>query len=66
MTHGCPAPLCTEQAGPGMLMCPRYWYQVPGPLRGAVWVAWRRGAGAGSLAHRAAVRAAIAVVSRAV
>jgi hypothetical protein len=47
-----------------MLMCPRHWYLVPKPLRKAVWIAWRRGAGAGSPAHRAAMRAAIAAVTR--
>jgi hypothetical protein len=65
LTHECPAPLCTEQVGPGMVMCPRHWYRVPQPLRRAVRVAWRRGGGAGSPAHRAALRAAIAAVSRA-
>ncbi len=65
LTHECPAPVCTEQVDPDMLMCPRHWYQVPGPLRRAVWIAWRRGAGAGSPAHRAAMRAAIAAVNRA-
>ena len=44
LTHECPAPVCTEQAGPDMLICPRHWYQVPGPLRRAVRIAWRRGA----------------------
>ena len=48
LTHECPAPLCTEQIEPDMLMCPRHWYQVPKPLRRAVWIAWDRGAGAGS------------------
>jgi hypothetical protein len=62
LTHECPASLCTEQVDPDMLMCPRHWYQVAAPLRRAVWIAWRRGAGA---AHRAAIRAAIAAVNRA-
>ncbi len=65
MTHECPAPTCAEQAAPDMLMCPQHWYLVPKPLRKAVWAAWRRGAGAGSPAHRAAMRAAISAVSRA-
>jgi hypothetical protein len=65
LTHECPAGLCTEQVDPDMLMCPRHWYQVPKPLRRAVWTAWHRGAGAGSPAHRAAMRAAIAAVNRA-
>lgn len=65
MTHECPAPVCSKQAGPDMLMCPRHWYQVPKPLRRAVWITWNRGAGAGTPAHLAAMRAAIAAVSRA-
>jgi len=65
LTHQCPAPVCTGQVDAGMLMCPRHWYQVPRPLRRAVWIAWNRGAGAGSPAHVAAMRAAIAAVSRA-
>ena len=65
MTHECPAPDCAEQVDPGLLMCPRDWYQVPAPVRRAVWIAWNRGAGAGTPAHRAAMRAAITAVSRA-
>jgi hypothetical protein len=65
LTHECPAALCIEQVDPDMLMCPCHWHQVAGPLRRAVWIAWRRGGGAGSLAHRAAMRAAIAAVNRA-
>ena len=64
LTHECPAPVCTERIDADMLMCPRHWRVVPKPLRKAVWVAWRHGAGAGSPAHRAAMRAAIAAVSR--
>ena len=64
LTHECPAPVCTERIDPDMLMCPRHWHVVPKPLRKAVWIAWRHGAGAGSPAHRAAMRAAIAAVSR--
>ena len=63
LTHECPAAACTEHVDPEILMCPQHWYQVPKPLRKAVWVAWRRGAG--GPAHRAAMRAAIAAVSRA-
>ena len=65
MTHECPARPCTEQIGPGLLMCPRHWYLVPKPLRRAVWIAWNRGAGTGTPAHRAAVTAAISAVNRA-
>jgi hypothetical protein len=57
--------VCTEQVDPDMLLCPRHWPLVPKPLRKAVWIAWRRGAGAGSPAHRAAMRAAITAVNRA-
>ena len=63
-THECPVPVCTEQVDPDMLMCPGHWWQVPGPIRRAVWIAWRRGAGAGTPAHRAAIRLAIAAVNR--
>lgn len=65
LTHECSAPACAEQVPPDMLMCPRHWYQVPRPLRRAVWIAWNRGAGAGTPAHRAAMRAAVTAVSRA-
>jgi len=65
LTHECPAELCTEQVDPDMLLCPRHWYQVPRPLRRAVWIVWHCGTGAGSPAHRAAMRAAIAAVNRA-
>jgi hypothetical protein len=64
LTHECPARLCTEQVDPDMLMCPHHWRLVPKPLRKAVWIAWRHGAGAGTPAHRAAMRTAIAAVSR--
>jgi len=65
MTHQCPGPACTEQVNHNQLMCPRHWYLVPKPLRHAVWIAWNRSAGAGTPAHQAAMRAAIAAVSRA-
>ncbi|MGH3184707.1 MAG: hypothetical protein ACRDOE_22755 [Streptosporangiaceae bacterium] len=61
----CPGPKCPGPAGASMLMCPAHWRQVPKPLRRAVWRAWRRGAGMGSQAHVAAMRAAIGAVSRA-
>jgi hypothetical protein len=59
MTHQCPGPLCEAHVDPSMLMCPAHWYQVPKPIRAAVWRTWRRGAGAGTPAHRAAMAAAI-------
>jgi hypothetical protein len=65
MTHECPGPGCAEQVAPDRLMCPACWYQVPKPVRRAVWIAWHRGAGVGTPAHRAAMAAAIGAVSRA-
>jgi hypothetical protein len=65
MTHQCPGPGCAEEANSSMLMCPACWYRVPKPIRRAVWIAWRHGSGAGSPAHRAAMRAAITAVNRA-
>jgi len=64
VTHQCPGPLCDAQVGPSMLMCPGCWRQVPKPIQAAVWRAWRRGVGAGTPAHRAAVRLAVAAVRR--
>jgi hypothetical protein len=64
LTHECPASLCTEQIGPGLLICPRHWRLVPAAVRRAVWIAWRRGTGAGTPAHRSAIRLAIAAVNR--
>ena len=64
LTHECPASLCTEQIDSDMLMCPRHWHLVPAAVRRAVWIAWKRGAGAGTPAHRAAIRLAIAAVNR--
>ena len=43
-----------------------HWREVPKPVRRAVWIAWRRGAGAGTPAHRAAIRLAITALSRAI
>jgi hypothetical protein len=65
VTHECPGPGCAKEAGSSMLMCPACWYQVTEPIRAAVWRTWRRGAGAGTPAHRAAMTAAIAAVNRA-
>jgi hypothetical protein len=59
-----PAALCTEQIDQDTLMCPHHWYQVPKPIRRAVWIAWRRSAGAGTPAHTAAIRLAVAAVNR--
>jgi hypothetical protein len=64
MTHQCPGPGCEADVDSSMLMCPRCWRLVPGAVRRAVWIAWRRGTGAGTPAHRAAIRLAIAAVNR--
>jgi len=48
MTHQCPGPGCEAEVDSSMLMCPRCWYQVPKPVRAAVWCAWKCGAGAGT------------------
>jgi hypothetical protein len=62
--HECPKTGCVKQIDYTMLMCARHWYQVPAPLRKAVWRAWRNGEGAGSAEHLAAVNAAIDAVNR--
>jgi hypothetical protein len=64
MTHQCPGPGCEAEVDPSVLMCPGCWYQVPKPVRRAVHIAWNRGAGAGTPAHRAAIRLAVAAVRR--
>ena len=64
MTHKCPGPGCGAEVDSAQLMCPGCWYQVPKPVRRAVHIAWNRGAGAGTPAHRAAVRLAVAAVRR--
>jgi hypothetical protein len=64
MTHQCPGPGCTEEVDSSRLMCPACWYQVPKPIRRAVHVAWNRGAGVGTPAHRAAMRLAVAAIRR--
>lgn len=57
--HKCPGPGCHQEIPYEMLACPRHWYQVPKPLRTAVWRTWDNGAGAGTDAHTAAITAAI-------
>ena len=64
MSHQCPVPRCDADVDSSELMCPAHWYQVPKPIRRAVWICWDRGAGQGTLAHAAAIRAAIAAVNR--
>jgi hypothetical protein len=64
MTHQCPGPGCAEQVDSSRLMCAGCWYQLPKPIRRAVHIAWNRSAGAGTPAHRAAIRLAVAAVRR--
>jgi hypothetical protein len=64
MTHPCPGPECPAEVDPAMLMCPQHWHQVPKPIRAAVWRTWKRGAGAGTPAHRAAIRLAVSALGR--
>jgi hypothetical protein len=64
MTHVCPGSRCDAEVDPSQLMCPACWRQVPKPVRRAVWIAWGRGVGAGTRAHTAAIRLAIAAVNR--
>lgn len=61
-SHLCPVPGCTHHVSPDRLMCRVHWYQVPRPLRDAVWASWRSGEGAGTEGHTAAIRAAVAAV----
>jgi hypothetical protein len=62
-SHLCPAAGCRQPVSPDRLMCRPHWYQVPKPLRDAVWVTWRSGTGAGTPAHTAAILAAISAAS---
>lgn len=64
MTHECPGPGCAKEVDSSMLMCPGCWYQVPKPVRRAVHIAWNLSAGAGTRAHQAAIRLAVAAVRR--
>jgi hypothetical protein len=60
--HDCPLRRCPVTVPPERLMCRMHWYQVPKPLRDAVWATWRSGAGAGTPAHGAAIAAAVRAV----
>lgn len=60
MPHQCPGPQCPADVDDQMLSCAAHWYQVPKPLRAAVYRTWARGAGAGTPQHQAAMRTAIA------
>lgn len=58
-SHDCPITGCARKAGRGKLLCYTHWYQVPDHLRKALYRAWDRGRGAGTLAHHKAIWAAI-------
>ncbi len=60
MTHQCPGPECEAEVSYEMLACSRHWYQVPRPIRTAVWRTWANGAGAGTMEHLRAMDRAIA------
>ena len=60
--HRCPIGDCAAQVPCERLMCPQHWLLVPPKLQDALRRAWRDGEGAGTRAHRAAVRACIQAV----
>lgn len=37
----CAHPRCEVQAQPGQLACRNHWFQLPKPLRDAIWSTWR-------------------------
>lgn len=61
-SHECPVGTCQQRVSPAMLMCRSHWRMVSKPLQNAVYAAWDNGQGAGTLAHRAAILAAIRAV----
>ena len=63
-THLCPVRRCRWRVPQDKLMCPGHWRRLPQALKGAVLRAWGGGRGAGSPAHLAAIRAAIAAANR--
>jgi hypothetical protein len=60
-SHLCPAAGCRRHVD--RLMCSGHWYQVPKPLRDAVWATWRSGDGVGTPDHADAILAAVAAAS---
>jgi hypothetical protein len=62
-SHRCPVTRCPVRVAPDRLMCRPHWYQVPKPMRDAVWATWRSGTGAATPAHTAAITAAVAAVN---
>lgn len=57
--HQCPGPECPEQIAYEVLACRAHWFQVPAPIRAAVYRTWNGGLGAGSHAHSTAMGRAI-------
>ncbi len=56
MTHKCPKQGCNQQIPQHMLACKRHWFEVPKPLRDAIWQTYRSGDKA---AHSVNVREAM-------
>jgi hypothetical protein len=59
MSHLCPRDDCNQMVSDDMLACRTHWFSLPRGLRNAIWRTWRNGEGAGTVAHNAAVHAAI-------
>lgn len=57
--RACAATRCGERVGPGKLMCPRHWFQLPRDLRDNIHQAFNAGA---SASYQAYVRQAIDLV----
>jgi len=65
MTHRCPVSTCTVTDVPdSKLMCYPDWARVPGPLQQAVYRAYDKGRGVGTVALARAQETAIAAVER--
>lgn len=65
-THTCKATGCNRQVPKRYLMCRKHWYQVPQPIRDAVWAEWAnvQTTGQMSIAYARAVRDAINAIER--
>lgn len=61
-SHECPKNGCDRRVPFHMLACRAHWYQVPKPIRDAVWRTYRD-PGMGSPEHGAAIRAAIGAMN---
>jgi hypothetical protein len=62
-THTCPAPGCSREVSDDLLACRQHWYELPKPLRDALWRAFNDH-GRGSPAHTAAVDACLRAFER--